>query len=70
MTATQIMHEIDCLPPGERAKVVRYASELPMTEPLSGEDLTNLARRMVAAPSPAEAQRLKAELVDGFFGGE
>lgn len=68
MTAAQIIHEIECLPPFEKAKVVRYAKELPVTQPLSGTDLTELAQRMVGATDPVEAQCLKAELVNGFYG--
>lgn len=70
MTAAQIMHEIECLPPVERAKVVRYARQLPVKQPLSGTELTELARRMVDAAEPAEAQSLKADLIKGFYGDD
>lgn len=68
MTATQIMHEIDCLPPAEQSKVVRYARELPVKQPLSGAELTDLAQRMVDATDPAEADRLQEALIKGFYG--
>ncbi len=68
MTATQIMHEIECLPPAEQVKVVRFARKLPIKKPLSGADLTTLAQRMVDAPDSATAQRLKADLIKGFYG--
>lgn len=62
MTAAQIMREIDCLPPAEQEKVANYARKLPSTE------LTARAQRMVDATDPATAQRLKADLVKGFYG--
>jgi len=70
MTAAQIMHEIDCLPPAEQEKVVNFAKQLPSRKPLSGTELTTLAQRMVEATDPATAQRLKADLVKGFYGNE
>ena len=68
MTAIQIIREIDSLPPPELAKVVRHAKELDKRRPLSGAELTELARRMVAATDPAEADRLQEALVKGFYG--
>lgn len=70
MTATQIMHEIECLPPAEQEKVVRFARQLPAKKPLSGDELTAMAQRMVDAPDAATAQRLKADLIKGFYGDE
>lgn len=70
MTATQIMREIDCLPPDEQAKVVRFARELQLKKPLSDGKLTALARRMVDATDPAEGDRLQEALVKGFYGDE
>ncbi len=67
MTAAQIMHEIDCLPPAEQEKVVRFARQLPSKQPLSGVELTALAQRMVDATDPAAAQSLKADLIKGFY---
>ena len=70
MTATEIIHEIDCLPPAELAEVVRYAKQLDKRRPLSGAELTELAERMVNAGDPAEADRLQEALVKGFYGEE
>ncbi len=64
------MHEIDCLPPAELVKVVRHAQKLDKRRPLTGEELTALAQRMVDATDPAEADRLQEELVKGFYGEE
>ena len=68
MTAAEIIHEIDCLPPAELAEVVRHAKELDKRRPLSGAELTELAQRMVNAGDPAEADRLQEALVKGFYG--
>lgn len=70
VTAAQIMHEIARLPPREQSKVVRYAMELGSKRPLSGDELTKLAQRMVDAADPAEADRLQEALVKGFYGEE
>ena len=68
MTAAEIIHEIDCLPPAELAEVVRHTKELDKRRPLSGAELTALAQRMVDAGDPAEADRLQEALVKGFYG--
>lgn len=68
MTATEIIREMDALPPAELAEVVRHAMELGKRRPLSGVELTELARKMVDATDPAEADRLQEALVKGFYG--
>ncbi len=68
MTATEIIREIDGLPPSERLEVVRYARQLDTAGQLSGAELGALAQRMVDAQNPAEAARLKAEIIKGFYG--
>ena len=70
MTASQIIHEIDSLPPAERSEVVRYAKRLDTSRQLSGEELGVLAQQMVDATDPAEVERLKAEITKGFYGDE
>lgn len=70
MTATEIIREMDSLPPAELAEVVRHAKELDKRRPLSGAELTELAQRMVDATDPAEADRLQEALVKGFYGEE
>lgn len=70
MTATQIIHEIESLPPAELAVVVRYTKELEKRLPLSGKELGVLAQQMVDATDPAEVERLKAEITRGFYGDE
>ena len=68
MTATEIIHEIESLPPAELAVVVRYTKQLEKHRSLSGAELTELARRMVNTDDPAEADRLQESLVKGFYG--
>ena len=70
MTAIEIIREIDCLPPAELAEVVRHTQQLDKRRPLSGAELTELARHMVNASDPAEADRLQEALVKGFYGDE
>ena len=69
MTASQLIHEIDCLPPTELAKVVRHTKELDKRRQLSGEELGELAQQMVDATDPAEVERLKEAITRGFYGG-
>jgi hypothetical protein len=70
MTATEIIREIDALPPAELALVVRHTKQLDRPRPLSGAELTELARRMVEAGDSPEADRLQEALVKGFYGEE
>jgi len=39
-------------------------------EPMSPEELGFLAEKLSTAPTPAEANRLKAEIMAGFYGDE
>jgi hypothetical protein len=68
MTVSQIIREIDCLPPAELAEVVRHTKQLDKRRPLSPKELGELAQRMVDAEDPAEGDRLQEELVKGFYG--
>jgi hypothetical protein len=70
MTVTQIIREIDRLPPAELAEVLRHTTQLDKRRPLSPDELGELAQRMVDAGDPAEADRLQEELVKGFYGEE
>jgi len=70
MTAVEIIREIKRLPQEERDQViefVRHAEESPMLNP---EELGALAKRMVKATDPAEADRLREEITRGFYGGK
>ena len=70
MTASEIIREIDCLPPAELAEVVRYTRRLDTSRQLSGKELGVLAQQMVDATDPAEVERLQAEILKGFYGDE
>ncbi len=68
MTATQIIHEIDSLPPVEKSKVVRFAKQLDEARTLSPDELGALAEQLAAATDPAEIGRLRTALTNGFYG--
>ena len=68
MTATQIIREIESLPPEEQAKVVQFAYRLEAQRKLSGGELSALAQQMIDARSPADAALLRASIVQGFYG--
>jgi hypothetical protein len=70
MTAAEIIEEIKRLPRDERNQVVEFARHATENLPLSPEELGQLARRMVEAQDPAEADRLQEEIVRGFYGGQ
>jgi len=70
MSAAAVIEEIEQLPPEEQARVIQFVNELARKRRLSGKELGELAKRMVEAKDPAEADRLQEEIVRGFYGGE
>jgi len=70
MTATAVIEEIEQLPPEEQSRVIQFVNELARRRQLTGKELGELARQMVETKDPAEADRLKEEIVRGFYGGE
>jgi len=68
MTATQIIREIETLPPEEQAKVVQFAYRLDAGRKLSGGELSALAQRMADSRDPAESALLRASIAQGFYG--
>ena len=68
MTASGVIEEIKQLPRAEQSRVVRFAVELARERQLSGEKLSELARRMADSKDPAEAQKLREEIHRGFYG--
>ena len=68
MTATQIIREIETLPPEEQAKVVRFTYRLDAQRKLSGNELSALAQRMADSSDPAESALLRASIAQGFYG--
>lgn len=69
MTAGEIIREIEQLPSQEKAEVlsVLLRSQTKKSR-LSPDELVALADQMVAARDPAEADRLEAEILAGFYG--
>lgn len=70
MTASQIIHEIETLPPDEQAKVVQFAYRLDAERQLTGPELSGLAGRLLASTDPAETARLRETITSGFYGGK
>ena len=53
----------------ERTKVIEFARKASGERRLSPEELGELAKRMVEAKNPAEADELQEQIVRGFYGG-
>jgi hypothetical protein len=70
MTAFEIIQQIKRLPNEERARVIEFARQAGEGRLLSPEELGQLAKRMVEAKDPAEADRLQEEIVRGFYGSQ
>ena len=68
MTATEIIREIDCLPPAELAEVVRHAKQLEKVRQLSPDELGVLVDEFVEATDPAKAEQLREKITQGFYG--
>jgi hypothetical protein len=70
MTGSQVIDEIKRLPRDERRKVIDFARTEVDAEQLSPAELGELARQMVETPDASEAERLKREIIRGFYGAE
>jgi hypothetical protein len=70
MTASEIIREIESLPPGEQDQVVRFAYRLGIQRRLSPAELGALAARLSATADSVEADVLREEIVQGFYGGK
>jgi len=68
MTAVEIIEEIRRLPKEEQSRVIEFARQVGENRQLTPEELGQLAKRMVEAQDPAEADRLQAEIERGFYG--
>jgi hypothetical protein len=68
MTAAKVIEEMDDLPPDEQVKVIQHAFDLAEHRQLSGEELGRLAQQMVDSNDPREVERLKSEIMRGFYG--
>jgi len=56
------------LPREEQSRVLEFAFELARKRQLPGQELAQLAQRMVDSGDPAEVERLKSEITRGFYG--
>ncbi len=70
MTGAEVIEEIKRLPSEERAKVIAFARQAADKQPLTPEELGELANRMVETQDAAEAERLQKKIVRGFYGGD
>jgi len=69
MTATQIIQEIDCLPPTEVEKIVTHANErLEELRQLSPAALGVMLDQFIEATDPNQVERLRLEITKGFYG--
>ena len=68
MTATEIIREIDCLPPAELAEVMRHAKELEKVRQLSPDELGVLVDEFVEAADPSKVEQLREAITQGFYG--
>jgi hypothetical protein len=68
MSAVDIIEQIRRLPDDEQDKVKRFVQLNLEPGQLSGDELTALAEKMVETNDPAEAGRLKEEIIRGFYG--
>lgn len=69
MTSVEIIEEIKRLPRAEQDRVLDFVRKSGAARPLTPNELGELASRMAAAEDPAEADRLQAEIIRGFYGG-
>jgi len=68
MTAVEVIEQIKRLPREEQDRVIDFVRKAGELRPLTPDELGELARQMVEAKDPAEADRLQAEIVRGFYG--
>jgi hypothetical protein len=69
MTAAEVIRQIEALSPADQAQVIRFAYRLDGERRLTGPELGALADRMARAEDPAEALKLRDEILRGFYGG-
>jgi hypothetical protein len=70
MTASQVIHELETLPPEAQAEVIRFAYRLDGRRQRTGTELTALAQKMVQAQNPAEEAMVRDTIVHGFYGAK
>ena len=70
MTGIEVIEEIKRLPRKEQAKVLAFARQLAENQPLTPEELGELANQMVETQDSVEADSLQEKIVRGFYGGD
>jgi len=70
MTGIEVIEEIKRLPREEQIQVLAFARQLVENQPLTPEELGELANRMVNTQDSVEADRLQEKIVRGFYGGD
>jgi hypothetical protein len=65
----EIIEEIKRLPRVEQNQVIDFVRTAGAARRLSPEQLGEMAKEMVESKDAAEADRLQAEIVRGFYGG-
>ena len=70
MTAVEIIEEIKRLPKADKNRVIEFALNADESRQLNPDELGKLAKQMVEAEDPVEADRLKEEIIRGFYGGQ
>ena len=68
MTTSQIMQEIKNLKPDDQATVVQFAYKLDAKRQLSRNEITALAKKMVATTNHLEKARIRRQIAQGFYG--
>lgn len=68
MTAGEIIEEIKRLPRDEQNQVMDFVRKAGEKRRLTPDELGELAKEMAETKDSAEADRLQAEIVRGFYG--
>jgi len=68
MTADSIIEEIKHLRPSEQAEVIQFVIRLASERALTGDELARLAQRLAESDDPAEVERLRSAITEGFYG--
>jgi hypothetical protein len=68
MTAAEIINEIKHLSRTEQAEVACFLHDLEKAEMLTPKELGQLAGKLAGTSDPVEAQKLKEEILSGFYG--
>jgi hypothetical protein len=68
MNATEIIRQIETLPPPEQEEVVRFAIRLGFRRRLTPPELGDLASRLAGTDDAVDAAALREEIVQGFYG--